>query len=75
VNGSSAVRLNVGKCFFFDGGDNHLIPLRARSVQHEERELAIAGDEAETCHEQESASILILKGAPSKLRLGGGVCR
>src|SRR5207249_4027582 len=51
--GSGAFRLDLGKGFLFDGGDNYVVPLRSRRVQHEEGELAIAGDETKTGHEQE----------------------
>ena len=35
---------------FFDGGDDDVISLRPRRVQHEEGKLAIAGDKPETRH-------------------------
>src|SRR5438552_3753926 len=45
MNGSGAARLDLGESFFFNGRNNDVVSLRARSIQHEEGELAIAGDE------------------------------
>src|SRR5262249_29106306 len=39
--------LNFRKSFFFDGRDNYIEALRARSVEHEEWELAVSGNQAE----------------------------
>src|ERR1700677_2858624 len=41
------MRLEVMRSFFFNGRDHYFISLRARRIQHQERELAVAGDESE----------------------------
>ena len=44
---SRAVLLDLGEGLFLDGRDHDLHALRARRVQHEERKLAVAGDETD----------------------------
>ena len=38
---------DVRECFFFDCSHDNVVPLRARSIEHQEREASVAGDEAE----------------------------
>src|SRR6266700_6854694 len=40
------MRLDLGERLLLNRSHNNFIPLRARRIEHEERELAIAGDEA-----------------------------
>src|ERR1700733_10936413 len=47
VNGEGAVRLDIGKSFFLDGGNHDLVSLSPCRVQHEKGKLAIAGDQTQ----------------------------
>ena len=41
------MRFDIRGSFFFNSSDNDVIALRARSIEHEEREASVASDEAE----------------------------
>ena len=43
-----AALLDLGRGLFFDRGDHDLHSLRARRIEHQEREFAVAGDQADT---------------------------
>ena len=43
----AAAAVQVGRRFFLDGDDRHLVPEAAGRVEHEEREGAVAGDQAD----------------------------
>src|ERR1700722_3473521 len=47
MNRCRSVPFDFREGFFFDGGDDDFVSLGARSVEHEKRKLAVAGDEAE----------------------------
>src|SRR5258708_6823917 len=51
VNGGRAAILDFRGRFFLDRGHDYFVSLSACGVEHEERELAVAGDEAEA-HKQ-----------------------
>ena len=53
MNRRGPVIFNFRKGFFFDRNNDNFIPRRTRRIKHEQRKLAIAGDETETCHKQE----------------------
>jgi hypothetical protein len=59
VHRASAARFDLGESFFFEGGYHNFISLRSRCIEHEKRELAIAGNQAEACHERTEISIKI----------------
>jgi hypothetical protein len=40
------VAFDLWESFFFNGGNDDFVACGARGVEHEERELAVAGDEA-----------------------------
>jgi len=48
VDGSGAVRLDLGKGFFFNRGDDDVVSLRTSSVEDEEWEASVAGNETES---------------------------
>ena len=47
VNGGSAMALDLRRGFFLYGGDDDLVSLSARGIEHQQREAAVAGDKAE----------------------------
>jgi hypothetical protein len=40
--------IQLGKGFFLGGHDRHIVPLRTRSIEHEKRETAVAGNQPKT---------------------------
>src|SRR3982074_3396882 len=71
MNGRRALRLNLRRSFFANGGHNHLKPLRPSRIQHKKKELAIARNKSKTSHDHEprrGGRIRPLPGA--KLRIG-----
>jgi len=47
VNHSCSTRLNLREGLFFDGGDDNFKTLSPSGVEHQEREAAVAGNEAQ----------------------------
>ena len=47
MNRNSAMRVDIGKSFFFDRSDDDVMALCTSGIEHEERETAVTGDEAE----------------------------
>ncbi len=48
MNSRSAAMLDLGRGLFFNGGDHDLHALRTRGIENEEREFAVARDQADT---------------------------
>ena len=59
VDGGAVARgrvVQLGKRLFLRRDDRDVVPLRARGVEHEEREPAVAGDEPERIHSSATSS-------------------
>src|SRR5207237_3342264 len=54
--------LQIGKCFFLNGHDGHVVTEAPGAAQHEERESAVPGYEADSAH----AETGILSGVTNK---------
>ena len=49
MNRGGSVLLDLGRGLFLDGGDNNFQALGTSGLEHQQRELAVAGDQAESC--------------------------